>query len=66
MHDTLNAAELRRLAMQCAAQATEARCDPAERSRLLAMREALLALAENADWLDGKLAPQAALQSAAE
>lgn len=54
MTDTLNAAELRRLAMKCAAMADADGCAPEERERLLTMRESLLALAVNADWLDGK------------
>jgi len=60
MPDLLDAAELRRLAMQCAARAGAAECEASERERLLTIRESLLALAENADWLDGKLAPLAA------
>lgn len=62
MHDTLNAAELRRLAMECAAMADANGCPADERERLLTMRESLLALADNADWLTGKpadLRPQA-------
>jgi hypothetical protein len=62
MPDTLNAAELRRLAMECAAMADTDGCEANERKRLLTMRESLLALAENADWLAGKPAdprPQA-------
>jgi hypothetical protein len=54
MPDTLNAAELRRLAMECAAMADADGCESKERKRLLTMRESLLALAENADWLAGK------------
>ena len=54
MPDTLNAAELRRLAMECAAMADAAECAAEERERLLTMRESLLALADNADWLAGK------------
>jgi hypothetical protein len=56
MPDTLNAAELRRWAMQCGAEAETNGCSAEKRSRLLKMREALLALAESADWLDGKVA----------
>jgi hypothetical protein len=56
MPDTLNAAELRRWAMECGAQADSPNCSTEERTRLLTMRESLLALAENADWLAGKLA----------
>ena len=62
MPDTLNAAELRRLAMECAAMADADGCPADERARLLTMRESLLALADNADWLAGKpadLRPQA-------
>jgi len=54
MPDTLNATELRRWAMECGAQAYMAGCNPEESTRLLKMRESLLALAENADWLNGK------------
>ena len=59
MTDTLNAAELRRLAMECAAMADADGCAAEERERLLTMRESLLALADNADWLEGRpAAPQ--------
>lgn len=54
MLDTLNAAELRRWAMECAAQADNLTCPVEERNRLLTMRESLLALANDADWLAGK------------
>jgi len=54
MLDTLNAAELRRWAMQCAVEADDESCAAEERTRLLTMRESLLALAENADWLAGR------------
>ena len=56
MRDTLDAAALRRLAMQCGAEAEGDVCSAEERDRLLKMREALLDLAENADWLEGKVA----------
>jgi len=56
MPDTLDAADLRRWAMQCSAEAESDGCSVEERSRLLKMREALLDLAENADWLAGKVA----------
>jgi hypothetical protein len=49
----MSAAELRRLAMQCAAQADDEH-DREERKRLLKIRQALLTLAENEDWLNGK------------
>jgi hypothetical protein len=54
MADLSNAAELRRLAIACAARASETDCETAERIRLLTMRESLLALANEADWLAGK------------
>lgn len=54
--DTLNAAELRRLAIRCSAQANSTNCSAVERERLLTMREALLDLAQSADWLAGRLA----------
>jgi hypothetical protein len=46
--------------MQCAARADAAQCTAEERARLLTMRESLLALADNADWLAGKSPPAAA------
>lgn len=66
MPDTLNAAELRRLAMECAAKASDEKCDAEERQRLLTMRESLLALAVNADWLAGRPASAAIPQQAAD
>lgn len=59
MLDTLNAAELRRWAMECGAQADRLSCSDEDRDRLLTMRESLLVLANDADWLAGK-APQKA------
>ena len=59
MPDTLNAVEMRRLAMECAARAYDSRCRPEERERMLRMREGLLALAVNADWLAGRVLPPA-------
>lgn len=40
----------------CGTEAEGDGCSADQRSRLLEMREALLALAENADWLAGKVA----------
>ncbi len=54
MPDTLNAAELRRWAMECQAQADAQGCGAEERARLMTMRESPLALADNADWLTGR------------
>ena len=53
MTDLLEASVLRRWAMQCAAQADDARVSGDERDRLLKMRTALLELAKTQDWLDG-------------
>jgi hypothetical protein len=52
MPDTLCAADLRRWAVQCAERALTLKCAE-ERQRLSRMREAILMLAENADWLAG-------------
>ena len=60
MPDTLNAAEMRRLAMQCAARAQEANVTAEERERMLRMREGLLEVATCADWLSGRRDPAAA------
>jgi hypothetical protein len=54
MCDTLDAAELRRWAMRCAARASVDDCPADERDRLLTIREALLSLAVDADWLIGR------------
>lgn len=54
MPDTLNAAEMRRLAMQCAARADETGVSTDERERMLRMREGLLEIAASADWLAGR------------
>jgi hypothetical protein len=52
--DTLNAAEMRRLAMQCAARAEDTGMSADERARMLRMREGLLEIAASADWLAGR------------
>jgi hypothetical protein len=57
MPDTLNAAEMRRLAMRCAVRASEPDCGADDRERLLRMREGLLEVAANADWLSGHRDP---------
>jgi len=51
----LTSAGLRRWAMQCGAGADDPHASGDERDRLLAMRRALLDLAEAQDWLDGKV-----------
>ena len=53
MPDLLQAAMLRRWAMDCAAQAANPQHNPEQRERLLEMRGALLDLATTQDWLDG-------------
>jgi hypothetical protein len=45
--------DLRRLAMECATVASAA-MDAANRDRFLKMRDGLLALAGNEDWLNGQ------------
>jgi hypothetical protein len=57
MPDTMNAAEMRRLAMQCAARANDVGLAVHERERMLRMREGLLEVAANADWLSGRSNP---------
>lgn len=54
MIDTLNADKLRAWASECAASAGAEDCPSEARARYLKMQESLLALADNADWLEGK------------
>jgi hypothetical protein len=54
MMDMHSPSALRRWAMQCAAAADDPHASSDERDRLLAMRRALLELAHEQDWLDGK------------
>jgi hypothetical protein len=54
MIDMHSSSGLRRWAMQCAAAADDPHASGDERDRLLAMRGALLELADEQDWLDGK------------
>jgi hypothetical protein len=54
MFDLHNADELRQWAASCAEKAERAVGVRAEHERLVTMRDALLALAETADWLDGR------------
>jgi hypothetical protein len=53
----LIAAEYRRQAMRCAAEADKAP-SPEQRERLMKMRQAFLTLAENEDWLNGRRRPE--------
>ncbi|ARQ02348.1 hypothetical protein CAK95_27010 [Pseudorhodoplanes sinuspersici] len=50
------ASDLRRWAMQCVDQANDSRSSHEERERLMKIREGLLALADNQDWLNGRVA----------
>ena len=65
MLDPLNAEDLRRWAKQCAEKAEQIVSPQSERERLLKTKEALLALADNADWLSGR-SHDVAMQNAAE
>jgi hypothetical protein len=65
MLDPLDAEDLRRWAKQCEAKAKQIVLPLSERERLLKTREALLALADNADWLCGR-SRDVAVQNAAE
>lgn len=47
--------DLRRWALQCIDQANDPRSSEEERVRLMKMREGLLALADNQDWLNGRV-----------
>jgi hypothetical protein len=53
--ETSKISDFRLWAAQCAAKA-ETAGTPADRDRLLKMRDALLALADNEDWLNGSVA----------
>lgn len=65
MLDPMNAEELRRWAKHCTEKAEQVTSPLSERERLLKTKEALLALADNADWLSGR-SHDVALQNAAE
>ncbi len=54
MIDTLNAGKLRAWANECAVSASAEDCPAEAKARYLKMQESLLALADNADWLEGK------------
>jgi arsenate reductase-like glutaredoxin family protein len=59
MNTNLSAAELRRWAEQCEARSRDSLATAQETERLLKMRDALLVLADNQEWLDGHKAPLA-------
>ena len=54
MQSELTAADLRHWAKQCDDDAKSPRISGDERDHLLKMKTALLTLAENKDWLEGK------------
>jgi hypothetical protein len=66
MTPPLSAAELRRWALCCASQAENLGTSDESRTRLLKMREAILSLANNQDWLDGAPTHRAANSETAE
>ncbi|MDP2409084.1 MAG: hypothetical protein Q8M26_02235 [Pseudolabrys sp.] len=61
MIDTLNADKLRAWASECAVSASAQDCPAEAKARYLKMQESLLALADNADWLEGKNGGSAAV-----
>jgi hypothetical protein len=66
MPDTLDAAELRRWAARCDVKANDGNCTAEDRDRLRKMRESLLALADNADWLAGTSASERSVEPIAD
>jgi hypothetical protein len=54
--NSISSADLRRWAMECYDQAVDPRASGDERDRLLRMRQSLLILAVEQDWLNGKTA----------
>ena len=52
--NSISSADLRRWAMECYDQAIDPRASGDERDRLFRMRQSLLTLAEEQDWLNGK------------
>ena len=56
MQISMVSSDLRRWAMQCIDQASDPSSSGEERERLMKMREGLLALADNQDWLNGRVA----------
>lgn len=52
--NSISSADLRRWAMECYDQAVDPRASGDERDRLLRMRQSLLILAVEQDWLNGK------------
>jgi hypothetical protein len=60
MNTNLSAAELRRWASQCDARVKDPLTSLDEYERLVRMRDGLLAVAEQQEWLEGNVAPRKA------
>jgi hypothetical protein len=58
MNTNLSAAELRRWAAQCDARAKDVLTSGHEYDPLVLMRDGLLAVAEQQEWLEGNIAAQ--------
>ncbi len=61
MNTNLSAAELRRLAAQCDARAKDPLASSDEYEHPVRMRDGLLAVAEQQEWLEGNIATQKAI-----
>lgn len=59
MNTNLSAAELRRWAAQCYTRAKDPLASGDEYERLVKMRDGLLAVAEQQEWLEGNVAAKA-------
>ena len=59
MNTNLSAAELRRWAAQCETRAKDPLASGDEYERLMRMRDGLLAVAEQQEWLEGNVAAKA-------
>lgn len=60
MNTNLSAADLRQWAAQCDARAKDPLASGEEYERLVLMRDGLLAVAEQQEWLEGKFPAQKA------
>jgi hypothetical protein len=65
MNTNLSAAELRRWAAQCEASANDPMISGPDFERLILMRDGLLVVAEQQEWLEGKRPASAAHHDAA-
>ena len=59
MNTNLSATELRRWAAQCETRAKDPLASGDEYDRLMRMRDGLLAVAEQQEWLEGNVAAKA-------